>query len=138
VTTVAKKRAQRSEAKKATKKPSTKPKPAAKAPAAKPAPKPAARAAAPARPAPAARVTAPSPGLLEQARSLRDTIERSKQTAADPWGYTTKARGWVQRADQVLGRIAASADAAGTSKALETLRAEVEADRDFREARRLF
>jgi hypothetical protein len=140
---VAKKRAQRSGAKKATKKPSAGPKPAAKAPAAKapvakPAPKPAARAAAPARPAPAARVTAPPPSLLEQARSLRDAIERSKQTAADPWGYTTKARGWLRRADQVLDRIAASADAAGTGKTLEALRAEVEADRDFREARRLF
>jgi hypothetical protein len=141
VTTVAKKRAQRSGAKKATKKPSAKPKPAAKAPAAKaPAGKPAAKAA----PKPAARVAAPSraaapsPGLLEQIRALRDAIERSKQTASDPWGYTTKARGWLQRADQVLVRITASADVAGTRNTLETLRAEVEGDRDFREARRLF
>jgi hypothetical protein len=141
VTTVAKKRAQRSGAKKVAVKRSARPKPAAKVPAAKvPAAKPAAkqptkpavRASAPARPA------APSPDALEQVRSLREAIERSKQTALDPWGYTAKARGWLQRADQVVVRIAASADVAGTRKALDTLRAEVEGDRDFREARRLF
>jgi hypothetical protein len=143
VTTVAKKRAQRSGAKKAADKRSARPKPVGKAPAAKataakPAAREATKPAAPARPAPATRGTAPSPGLVEQARSLRDAIERSKQTAPDPWGYTTKARGWLQRADQVLGRIAASADVAGTRKILETLQTEVEGDRDFKEARRLF
>jgi hypothetical protein len=121
--------------KKATGKRDARPKPAAKAPkarsAARPA-KPAPRATAPARPA------AASPSALEQARSLRDAIERSKQTSPDPWGYTAKARGWLQRTDQVLVRIASGADAAGSRKTLETLQAEVEADRDFREARRLF
>jgi hypothetical protein len=131
---VAKKRAQRSGTKKATNKQSARPKPAAKAPVAKPAarpPQPAPRPAAPARQA------APAP-LLEQARSLREAIERSKLTAPDPWGYTTKARGWIQRADQVLSRIESSADAAGTRKTLETLRGEIEGDRDFQAARRLF
>jgi hypothetical protein len=136
VTTVAKKRAQRSGATKTVVKQQARPKPAAKAPAAKPAAKqpskPAPRASAPARPA------APAPDLGAQARSLREAIERSKQTALDPWGYTAKARGWLQRTDQVLGRIAASADLAGAGKTLDTLRAEVEGDRDYQAARRLF
>lgn len=139
MTTVAKKRAQRSGTKKATNKQSARPKPAAKAPVAKaPVAKPAARPPQPApRSAAPARQAAPTP-LLEQARSLREAIERSKLTAPDPWGYTTKARGWIQRADQVLSRIESSADAAGTRKTLETLRGEIEGDRDFQAARRLF
>jgi hypothetical protein len=135
MTTVAKKRAQRSGTKKATKQRDARPKPAAKASRAKPAGGPAKSAARVSAPARQGAVSAP---LLEQARSLREAIERSKQTATDPWGYTTKARGWLQRTDVVLVRIAASADAAGTRKTLEILRAEVEGDRDFREARRLF
>jgi hypothetical protein len=150
VTTVAKKRAQRSGAKKAAVKRSAGPKPAAKTPAIKPAAKaPAAKAPAtkpaakqPTKPAPRAsapaRPAAPEPALVEQARSLREAIERSKQTALDPWGYTAKARGWLQRTEQVFDRIAASADVAGARKALDTLRAEVEGDRDFQAARRLF
>jgi hypothetical protein len=150
VTTVAKKRAQRSGAKKAAVKRSAGPKPAAKTPAIKPAAKaPAAKAPAtkpaakqPTKPAPRAsapaRPAAPEPALVEQARSLREAVERSKQTAPDPWGYTAKARGWLQRTDQVFDRIAASADVAGARKALDTLRAEVEGDRDFQAARRLF
>jgi hypothetical protein len=135
VTTVANKRAQRSgTTKKATRKQQARPKPAAATTKARPASGPAKPAARPSAPA---RQDTPLP-LLEQARSLREAIQRSKLTAPDPWAYTPKARGWIQRADEVLARIESGADAAGTRKALEALQAEVEGDRDFQEARRLF
>ena len=100
-------------------------------PAAKPA-KPAATAARPAAPRRGAASRAPS--LAERALSLRDAIQHSKLTAANPWDYTAKARKWEARAERLL----AGAETAETHKALETLAAEVEGDRDFQEARRLF
>jgi hypothetical protein len=87
--------------------------------------------------APARRDTA-SPSLLEQAMALRDAIQRSKLTAHDPWGYTAKARGWLTRVEALVARVGTEADAAVTRKGVETLRGEVESDRDFQEARRLF
>ena len=76
--------------------------------------------------------------LLEQAERLRDAIQRSKLTHPNPWVYTTKAREWGQRAQALVDGIAGSGDNAGQRKALETLVAAVEGDRDFREARGLF
>lgn len=135
---MAKKRAQRSGTKKkATGKRDARPKPAARASKTRPA----ARPAKPAKPAPRATAPAPaaaSPTAREQVRSLREAIERSKLTSPDPWGYTAKARGWLQRTDQVFARIEAGADTAGARKTVEALRAEVEGDRDFQAARRLF
>ena len=135
---MAKKRAQRSgTTKKATGKRDARPKPAAKASKTRPAAKPAK----PAKPAPRAVAPAPaaaSPTALERVRSLREAIERSKLTSPDPWGYTAKARDWLQRTDQVFARIEAGADTAGARKTAEALRAEVEGDRDFQAARRLF
>jgi hypothetical protein len=89
----------------------------------------------------AARPTAPRreaagrvPSFAERALSLRDAIQQSKLTAADPWGYTVKARKWEARAE----RLVAGAETAEAREALATLAAELEGDRDFREARRLF
>lgn len=99
--------------------------------------KPAAKAdgkAAPARPA--AAVSAPS--VLERAETLRDAIQRSKLTAPDPWAYTAKARGWGQRAQALVDRVARDGDTSAARQALDKLSAEVEGDRDFKEARRLF
>jgi hypothetical protein len=103
---------------------------AAKAPAALP-PK---RAAATARPAP------PAAGLTlgEQAERLRDEIQRSKLTHPDPWRYTAKARGWGERAQVLVELIAARGDTASARGSLEALAAELQGDRDFQEARRLF
>jgi hypothetical protein len=85
-----------------------------------------------------ARREAATPSLLEQAVALRDAIQRSKLTATDPWGYTAKARGWLTRAEQLVVRIGDDVETAAARKGVEALRAEVEGDRDFREARRLF
>ena len=105
-------------------------KPAAKAPAAAP-PK---RAAAAARPAPPAA----GPTLGEHAERLRDEIQRSKLTHPDPWRYTAKARGWGERAQVLVELIAVRGDTASARGSLEALAAELERDRDFQEARRLF
>ena len=105
-------------------------KPAAKAPAAAP-PK---RATATARPAsPAA-----GPTLGEHAERLRDEIQRSKLTHPDPWRYTAKARGWGERAQVLVELIAVHGETASARGSFETLAAELERDRDFQEARRLF
>jgi hypothetical protein len=100
---------------------------------------------APSKPAPAAgrrtvpvtRPASPGPTLLEQAERLRDEIQRTKLCHPDPWTYTAKARGWGQRAQALVDRIAGGGNGAADREALESLRAEVEADRDFQEARRL-
>ncbi len=105
-------------------------KPAAKAPAAA-APK---RAAAAARPAPPVA----EPTLGERAERLRDEIQRSKLTHPDPWRYTAKARGWGERAQVLVELIAVRGDTASARGSLEALAAELERDRDFQEARRLF
>jgi len=122
-----------------TARPAARPTPAKAAvkPAAKPPAKPAARRAAPVSAAPR-REAASAPSLTERTLALRDTIQHSKLTAADPWGYTPKARAWQARAEQLLDRLVAGAETAETRKAVEALAAEVDGDRDFREARRLF
>jgi hypothetical protein len=130
-------------------------KPAAKAqPAAKALPAPRAKALPPSRakalPAPKAPpaakpagtrpvATRPAePSLLERAEALRDAIQRSKLTAPDPWAYTAKARGWGVRAQELVDRIARDGATPGARQGLEQLSGEVEGDREFQEARRLF
>jgi hypothetical protein len=119
--------------------PAARPTPAKAAvkPAAKPPAKPAARRAAPVPAAPR-REAASAPSLTERALALRDTIQQSKLTAADPWGYTAKARAWQARVERLLDRLGTGAETAETRKAVEALAVEVEGDRDFQEARRLF
>lgn len=85
--------------------------------------------------APARREAAP-PSLLEQAKALRDAVQRSKLMARDPWGYAPKARGWQERAEKLLDQITANVDAAATRKGVAALRTEIESDRDFQEAHR--
>ncbi len=85
--------------------------------------------------APARREAAP-PSLLEQAKALRDDVQRSKLTATDPWSYTGKARGWQERAERLLDQITGNVGTAATRKGVEALRAEIEGDRDYQEARR--
>ena len=85
--------------------------------------------------APVRREVAP-PSLLEQAKALRDSVQESKLTARDPWGYTAKARTWQERVEQLLDRITANVDAAATRKSVEALRAEIEGDRDYQESQR--
>jgi hypothetical protein len=91
------------------------------------------------RPVPSARPAAAPAGLAleEQAVRLRDDILRSKLTHPDPWRYATKARGWGERV-QVLVVQTVGGETPATRRALEALAAEVLADRDFQEARRLF
>jgi len=76
------------------------------------------------------------PSPLERAERLRDAIEQSKLSAADPWVYAAKARAWRQRAQQLVDEIARSGDTPALQRGLATLAAEVEGDRDFQEARR--
>jgi hypothetical protein len=139
---VAKKTGKRSATKKAASKPSkaaSRPvakaakaatKPAAKAPVAPP-PK---RTAATARPAPPAA----GPTLGEHAERLRDEIQRSKLTHPDPWRYAQKARGWGERAQVLVELIAVRGETASARGSFEALAAELQGDRDFQEARRLF
>jgi hypothetical protein len=132
---VAKKRQQRS----ATRKGSSKPPKAARRPSGRPARKSTAQAKAPAPPKRAgatARPAGPPPG--EQAERLRDEIQRSKLTHPDPWTYAAKARAWSKQAQALVEEIAVKGDTPVTRRTLETLAGEVERDRDFQEARRLF
>jgi outer membrane biosynthesis protein TonB len=76
--------------------------------------------------------------LGEQAAQLRDDILRSKLTHPDPWRYAGKARGWGERAQALVDQTAVDSHAAGAQRAFEALASEVQADRDFQEARRLF
>ena len=114
------------------------PRPAARAqtvsPAKAKAPAPTKPAATPSRPAPAPA----GPSLVEQAERLRDDIVRSKLTHPDPWRYATKARAWGERAQALVEQAAAGRQAAGAQRDLEALAREVQGDRDFQEARRLF
>jgi hypothetical protein len=108
---------------------------------------------APATPAPARRavVTVPAttapristgraagPSVLEGAERLRDDVLQSKLSHPDPWTYTPKARGWADRAQALVDRLASGEPETAARQALDALRAEVEADRDFQDARRLF
>jgi len=142
---VAKKTVKRS----ATKKAASRPSKAASRPAAKPAKAakaatktaakataaaPPKRAAATARPAPPAA----GPTLGEHAERLRDEIQRSKLTHPDPWRYAAKARGWGERAQVLVELVAVRGDTASARGSFEALAAELQGDRDFQEARRLF
>ena len=116
----------------ATKKASTKTGKTARRPPSKAATK--ARGAVPARPAPVAH----GPALVERAERLRDEILRSKLTHPNPWTYAPKARGWGERAQVLVELIVVQGPSPTTLRTLEGLHAEVERDRDFQEARRLF
>ena len=148
---MAKKTGKRSATKKAASKPSkAAPRPAAKAaktakaatkPAAKAPPPPRRRHAAPPKRAAAAARPAPAaagPSLGEHAERLRDEIQQSKLSHPDPWRYAAKARGWGERAQVLVELIAVRGDTASARGSLEALAAELEGDRDFQEARRLF
>jgi hypothetical protein len=74
--------------------------------------------------------------LFERVKALRDLIEQSKLTAANPWEYTTKAREWTRRAQALLDEVARGGDGADLTQRLEELRGRVEGDADFQEARR--
>jgi hypothetical protein len=118
--------------------PSAKPVKATKAPT-----KPARKVTAPASPkraAAPARSTAPAagPSLGEHAERLREEIQRSKLSHPDPWRYSAKARGWGERAQVLVELIAVRGDTASARGSFEALAAELEGDRDFQEARRLF
>jgi hypothetical protein len=139
--TVAKKAQKRSATKKAARKPAKAArKPAAKAPkkpVSKAAPKaapPAKRAGAPSRPAPPST----RPSLLALAERLRDQIRRSKLTHPNPWVYGAKARGWGDRVQVLVEEIAVTGDSPALQRSIEALDAELQGDRDFQEARRLF
>ena len=92
------------------------------------------------RTGPAARPTSPSagPDVSERAERLRDDILRSKLTHPDPWTYAPKARGWGERAQVLVEMIVVQGHTPVLVRTFETLHAEVEGDRDFQEARRLF
>jgi hypothetical protein len=149
---VAKKTGKPSATKKAAKPSKAAPRPAAKPakaqkspakPAAKAPTKPTAKVTAPAAPkrAPAtARSAAPAagPSLGEHAERLRDEIQQSKLSHPDPWRYSAKARGWGERAQVLVELIAVRGDTASARGSYEALAAELEGDRDFQEARRLF
>jgi hypothetical protein len=133
---VAKKTGKRSPTKKAARKPSkTTARPAAKA-ADETAPK---RAAAPA-PARAAAPAAPvaAGALAERARRIHEEITRSKLTHPDPWRYAPKAREWGDRALTIVDLVAVRGETPSAHSSLAALVAELDADRDFQEARRLF
>jgi hypothetical protein len=132
--TVAKKAAKRATVKKATKTPVAAKKAPVKAKAAVKV-----KAAAPTkRPAALAHPVTPGPDLGERAERLRDEIQRSKLTHPDPWGYAAKARGWSDRAQGLVQMVFVQGDTASVRAALEALDAELQRDRDFQEARRLF
>jgi hypothetical protein len=137
---VAKKTGKRSPTKKAARKPTkTTARPAAKAAkktASKTAPK---RATAPA----AARAAAPAAGaaagaLAERARRIHEEITRSKLTHPDPWRYAPKAREWGDRALTIVDLVVVRGETPSAHSSLAALVAELDADRDFQEARRLF
>jgi hypothetical protein len=110
---------------KAAKRPATK---AAKAPAASK------RASAPRGPA----TSAHHAGLGERVQRLHEEIRRSKLTHPNPWTYAPKARAWDERAQVLVEMIVVQGHTPVVVRTLETLHAEVEGDRDFQEARRLF
>jgi hypothetical protein len=91
----------------------------------------------------AAAASRPMPGpaaatLGEHAERLRDEILRSKLTHPDPWRYAAKARPWGERAQVLVELITVRGETAAARSSLEALVAELERDRDFQDARRLF
>jgi hypothetical protein len=138
-TTVAKKGKQRSVTKKAASKPSK----GARRPAGQTASKVTTKTKAPASSRRAVAASRPAAAtadtsLAEHAERLRDQILRSKLTHPDPWSYAAKARAWGDRAETLVVQITAAGDTPAVRRTLEALVAELEGDRDFREARRLF
>jgi hypothetical protein len=136
---VAKKTGKRSPTKKAAHKPTkTTARPAAKAAkkaANKTAPK---RAATPAPARAAAPAAAAAGALAERARQILEEITRSKLTHPDPWRYAPKAREWGDRALTIVELVAVRGETSSAHNSLAALVAELDADRDFQEARRLF
>ena len=92
------------------------------------------RATAPAKPQSASH----GADLGERAQRLHEEILRSKLTHPDPWTYAPKARGWGDRAQVLIELIVVQGHSPAALRTLETLHAEVEGDRDFQAARRLF
>jgi hypothetical protein len=129
----------------ATKKTASKPpkaarKPAGKAPA-RTAAKAAPKAAPPAKRAVAESRPASSPtrhSLTDQVERLREQIQRSKLTHPDPWTYGAKARGWGDRVQMLMEQITVKGESPAAQRTIEALDAEIQGDRDFQEARRLF
>jgi hypothetical protein len=122
----------------ATKKAASKPLKTARPSAGKAATKATAAAKAPTRAA-ARPASAPAgPALGERAERLRDEILRSKLTHPDPWTYAPKARAWGERAQILVETIVIQGHTPAVLRTLEALAAEVQRDRDFQEARRLF
>ena len=100
-----------------------------------------AKATAPRKGAAATARPAPPPAgstLGAHAERLRDEIQRSKLTHPDPWRYAAKARGWGERAQVLVELIAVRGNAPSARSSLEALAAELQGDRYFQEARRLF
>ena len=129
--------AKKAQKRSAPKKASTKAAKQARRPAgtgAKAAPPAAKRGSAPARP----QTSPHSAGLGERAERLREEIIRSKLTHPSPWSYAEKARGWGDRAQVLIELIVVQGHTPAALRTLEELHAEVEGDRDFQEARRLF
>jgi hypothetical protein len=131
---VAKKHPKRAATKKAASKPSKTARPSAGKAAKKAAPS-----AKVSRPAAARPASAPAgPAFGERAERLRDEILRSKLTHPDPWTYAPKARAWGERAQVIVETIVIQGHTPTLLRTLEALDAEVQRDRDFQEARRLF
>src|SRR5262249_15432412 len=130
--TVAKKAQKRSAPKKA----ATKSAKVANRPAAKAAKAPAAskRTSVPAGPATSAHHS----GLGERVQHLHEEIRRSKLTHPNPWTYAPKARAWDDRAQVLVEMIVVQGYTPVVVRTLETLHAEVEADRDFQDAPPVF
>jgi len=127
----------------ATRKGTSKPPKAARRPAGKSARKSTAKVKATAAPKRAVATARPAPQLAsptlgEQTEHLRDEIQRSKLTHPNPWAYAAKVRAWGERAQALVEQIAANGDTPAARRTLEALDGEVQGDRDFREARRLF
>ena len=124
----------------ASKPPKAAPKPAGKAPA-RTAAKAAPKAAPPAKRAVGASRPAPAPtrhSLTDQVKRLREQIQRSKLTHPDPWTYGAKARGWGDRVQVLVEQITVQGESPAAQRTIEALDAEIQGDRDFQEARRLF
>jgi hypothetical protein len=130
---VAKKAQKRSARKQASSTPRKAARPAGKA-AKKAAPAKAAAKRGDERPASAAA----GPALHEHARRLRDEIARSKHTHPDPFAYAPKARAWGERVEILVEQIIVRGDIPATRRSLEALDTELQRDRDFQDARRLF
>ena len=69
---------------------------------------------------------------------MREQIQRSKLTHPDPWTYGAKARGWGDRVQVLVEQITVQGESPAAQRTIEALDAEIQGDRDFQEARRLF